>query len=52
MVVLKENERMLREDGNGPQLLIAAGDGKRGRNRGKGDYSGRSNLVAHSLSRA
>ena len=42
MTVLKENERMMTKDGDGPQLLIAAGDNERGRNSRKGDRGGRS----------
>ena len=40
MMVLKENKRMIKEDGGSPQLLIAAKDGERGRNRKKKGYHG------------
>ena len=42
MMDLKENERMMREDTGGPQILIAAANGKRGRDRRKGGRGGRS----------
>ena len=42
IMVLKENDRMMGEDGGGPQILIAAGSDERGRNHRKGDRSGRS----------
>ena len=37
IMVLKENETMMREDGGGSQILITAKDGERGRLHRKDD---------------
>ena len=42
MTVTKENDRMMRKDGGGPQILIVAKSDEKWRNHMKGDRGRRS----------